>query len=128
MNWFRRKRRMPPEAPVPGTGATSAGERAVAVHTGGGGFSGTVVTGDDARVTRQSAAVIGDSNQIVQAGGDVVALPPGTLAPMAGMDAPSGLGNPPARTGRFVGRDDLLDRLDTHGTAPQPRLATGSAH
>ncbi|MFE3194304.1 tetratricopeptide repeat protein [Nocardia sp. NPDC059240] len=61
---------------------------------------------------QQSAVVVGDGNYIVQAGGDVSALPPEALIPVAAVQAPSGLSNHRLTAARFVGRAQHLDCLD----------------
>ncbi|MBU3060830.1 tetratricopeptide repeat protein [Nocardia sp. NEAU-G5] len=71
-------------------------------------------------VVNQWASVTGDGNYAVQAGRDVVVVPPEVLVPVAEVTAPPGLGNPRLPAARFVGRAEHLDRLDTVLAAPGP--------
>ncbi|MFD6397616.1 FxSxx-COOH system tetratricopeptide repeat protein [Nocardia sp. NPDC060249] len=98
MKWPSRKRSSKPQpitemftpaSSAPTVSIEAAGDRSIA--TGGGGFSGIALTGDNARV---------------------VQLPAEALRPVAEIDAPPGLANLPGRPLQFVGRDDVLQKLD----------------
>jgi tetratricopeptide (TPR) repeat protein len=67
------------------------GARSIAIDTGGGAFTGTALTGDNARV---------------------VQLPPEVLRPPAEVQAPPGLDDLPRLPGLFVGRARELRLLD----------------
>ncbi len=76
----------------------------------------------------QSAQVTGDSNYVVQAGGNAIFLTSQVLVPIAQVDAPPGLDNLPLRPGRFVGRNREFERLDSVFTDADGRMVVQAVH
>lgn len=68
----------------------------------------------------QILRIDGNGNNVVQAGGHVVVLPPEALVPVAEVAASPELGNRRRRPDRFVGRVAELDRLNAALDSPGP--------